>query len=30
MNELQEQFISEARELVLQAADDLIAIERTG
>jgi len=30
MNALREQFISEARELVLQATDDLIAIERTG
>ena len=30
MNALQEQFIAEARELVHQATDDLIAVEREG
>lgn len=30
MNELQEQFVTEARELVRQATDDLIALERDG
>ena len=30
MNELQEQFVAEARELVLQATDDLMAVERFG
>jgi two-component system chemotaxis sensor kinase CheA len=30
MNELQEQFVAEARELVLQATDDLMAVERSG
>jgi two-component system chemotaxis sensor kinase CheA len=30
MNELHEQFITEARELVQQASDDLIALEREG
>lgn len=30
MNALQEQFVSEARELVRQATDDLIALERAG
>lgn len=30
MNDLQEQFISEARELILQATDDLMAVERAG
>jgi two-component system, chemotaxis family, sensor kinase CheA len=30
MNELQQQFITEARELVHQATDDLIALEREG
>lgn len=30
MNELQEQFIAEARELVHQATDDLMAVERSG
>ena len=30
MNALQEQFVTEARELVRQATDDLIALERDG
>jgi two-component system chemotaxis sensor kinase CheA len=30
MNELQQQFISESKELVLQATDDLMAVERSG
>lgn len=30
MNSLQEQFVSEARELIRQATDDLIALERDG
>ena len=30
MNELHEQFIAEARELIHQATDDLIAVEREG
>ena len=30
MNALHEQFIAEARELILQATDDLIAMEREG
>ena len=30
MNEMQEQFVAEARELVHQATDDLMAIERSG
>lgn len=30
MNELQQQFVAEARELILQATDDLMAVERSG
>jgi len=30
MNALHEQFIAEARELIQQATDDLIAVEREG
>lgn len=30
MNDLQEQFVSEAKELILQATDDLMAVERSG
>jgi two-component system chemotaxis sensor kinase CheA len=30
MNDLQEQFVAEARELIAQATDDLIALERDG
>ena len=30
MNELQQQFISESKELILQATDDLMAVERSG
>ena len=30
MNALQEQFVAEARELVHQASDDLMAAERDG
>jgi hypothetical protein len=30
MNPLREQFITEARELIAQAIDDLIAMEREG
>lgn len=30
MNQLQEQFVSETKELILQATDDLMAVERSG